>query len=214
MAIFARVGLVSNCIKAVLQTQWRTLKSGVTLQWDKGARRSLLNWRRVMYARSTPVLMCHWISATWLFLREAARRISQEEWWDVQGENQLLCGRPFILQVPHSHSRSIQCWHALVCGIKWPIGAVSGRLKKPCQSHLILSRASHIPKALLISINICSSAVDTHAGALMHNSHAICASDNVTVLYSTYTLPVNGVIGNQYAECTAINTKTDVVMVW
>lgn len=97
MAIFARVGLVSNFIKAVLQIQWRTLRSGVALQWDKGARRSLLNWRRVMYARSTPVLMCHWISATWLFLREAARRISQEEWWDVQGENQLLCGRPFIL---------------------------------------------------------------------------------------------------------------------
>lgn len=98
MAIFARVGLVSNCIKAVLEIHWRILRSGVTLQWEKGARRSLLNWRRVMYARSTPVLMCHWISATWLFLREAARRISQEEWWDVQGENQLLGGRPFIFQ--------------------------------------------------------------------------------------------------------------------
>lgn len=41
---------------------------------------------------------CHWISATWLYLSKAAQRISQEEWWDVQGENQLLSGRPFILQ--------------------------------------------------------------------------------------------------------------------
>lgn len=54
-----------------------------------------------VWVRNTPdaalVFLCHWLTATWLELStEPMRRISQEEWCHIQGENQLLGSLSFI----------------------------------------------------------------------------------------------------------------------